>query len=83
MVKTYTATQIREMVIHIEQCGLCSGLLDNKDQDIIQSCYDESQPVEELADFITTNHDPKVIAFFPDLQKAEPYALPIPSFLST
>lgn len=83
MTENYTANQIREMVLHIEQCGLCSGPPDNKDQDIIQSCYDESEPPVELADYITSSHDPKVLAIFTSMREWEPYALPIPPFLSS
>ena len=48
----WTATQIRDMVAHIQDCPDCSG----DDQDIIASTYDESLPPAELAEHIAGAH---------------------------
>ncbi|MFG1755926.1 hypothetical protein [Streptosporangium sandarakinum] len=50
---TYTAPQIRAMVLHIEGCAECGD-----DAEILAGLYDEGLPPEELADYIATAHDP-------------------------
>jgi hypothetical protein len=56
---TLTPQQVRDMVIHILGCELCAA----GDEELAAAVYDESQPPEELADFIASAHSPKWQSF--------------------
>jgi hypothetical protein len=49
---SYTASEIREMVEHVEGCARCCG----GDPDILAGLYDESMPPEEIEGYIKSAH---------------------------
>ncbi|GAA3821319.1 hypothetical protein GCM10022226_47000 [Sphaerisporangium flaviroseum] len=49
---SYSAEQIRQMVLHIEECEQCCG----DDEEVRAGLFDESLPPEELADYIADTH---------------------------
>ncbi|MEV1178982.1 hypothetical protein [Nonomuraea sp. NPDC049784] len=65
MASRFTAAQVGDMVRHLRGCPVC-GL----DEELLAELDDEGLPAEELAEAISTAHDPGWLAIVERLRRA-------------